>query len=103
MNMPKESEQVASLRTEGHTFHCACRIVFGDGECECEKRGLVPGPISRLMMENMEKQIPGSTGIAQPGQSAPRIGPDGQWAETTLLKRVPTTTEWAATPGVKEE
>ena len=22
---------------ENHTYHCARRIVWGDGECECEK------------------------------------------------------------------
>jgi hypothetical protein len=22
----------------GHTYHCACRLVWGDGECECNKK-----------------------------------------------------------------
>ena len=26
------------LQEAGHTRHCACRIVWGDGECECGKR-----------------------------------------------------------------
>ena len=24
-----------ALQRQGHTLHCACRIVWGDGECEC--------------------------------------------------------------------
>ena len=23
------------LTDQGHTFHCACRQIWGDGECEC--------------------------------------------------------------------
>ena len=34
---------------EGHSHHCACRMVWGDGECECQKKGIIPGPISRLI------------------------------------------------------
>ena len=35
--------------SEGHTHHCACRLVWGDGECECGKVGKRPGPISRMI------------------------------------------------------
>lgn len=58
------AKQREQLQHEGHTLHCAIRILVGDGECECEKRGIVPGPISRAMMEKMEQELPGSTGIA---------------------------------------
>lgn len=37
------------LKKDGHTGHCAARMVFGDGECECGKKGIVPGPISRMI------------------------------------------------------
>ena len=30
-----ESERIATLELQGHTAHCARRIVWGDGECEC--------------------------------------------------------------------
>lgn len=35
---PSEDEllAVAALIRDGHTEHCAARIVMGDGECECK-------------------------------------------------------------------
>ena len=30
-------EEIETLQKEGHTFHCAMRILCGDGECECNK------------------------------------------------------------------
>jgi hypothetical protein len=41
--------KVLRLQKEGHTFHCAMRIVCGDGECECNKKDFIPGSISRGM------------------------------------------------------
>lgn len=32
-------EAIVNLQEEGHPHHCACRQVWGDGECEC---GLYP-------------------------------------------------------------
>jgi len=32
-------ERIKELRNDGHTRHCACRLVWGDGECECGKHG----------------------------------------------------------------
>jgi len=31
-------ERIKGLMNVGHTHHCAFRIVWGDGECECNKR-----------------------------------------------------------------
>ena len=31
-------DKIGQLRLEGHTHHCACRLVWGDGECECQVR-----------------------------------------------------------------
>lgn len=31
----KDLREVKRLQKQGHTHHCACRIVWGDGECEC--------------------------------------------------------------------
>lgn len=28
---------IKRLERSGHTYHCACRQVWGDGECECSK------------------------------------------------------------------
>ena len=25
------------MQEQGHSYHCACRIVWGDGECECNE------------------------------------------------------------------
>ena len=30
-------EQIKTLQEEGHHRHCACRQVWGDGECECDE------------------------------------------------------------------
>ena len=42
-------EEIEKCQKEGHTFHCANRILTGDGECECNKKDFIPGPISRSM------------------------------------------------------
>ena len=42
--------EIDKLRQEGHSRHCACRIVWGDGECVCNKRG-------DLKKENLKKLI----------------------------------------------
>jgi hypothetical protein len=34
----EEAENLArikDLRKQGHTKHCSCRMIWGDGECEC--------------------------------------------------------------------
>ena len=31
-----DKEEIKRLVVEGHTYHCACRIVWGDGQCECK-------------------------------------------------------------------
>ena len=48
MGMPTNDE-ILKLQKEGHTFHCAMRILTGDGECECNKNDFIPGNISRGM------------------------------------------------------
>lgn len=47
----EELQRIADLEEAGHTYHCACRMVYGDGECECELRGVIPGPLSRWICE----------------------------------------------------
>jgi hypothetical protein len=35
---------ILKYRQAGHSYHCACRQIFGDGECECnlQKKGYDP-------------------------------------------------------------
>ena len=42
-------EEIKTLIKDGHTDHCAKRMVWGDGECECKKKGIIPGIISRMI------------------------------------------------------
>ena len=29
---------ITAFQNAGHTYHCSCRLVWGDGECECQGR-----------------------------------------------------------------
>ena len=49
-DMPTKDE-ILFLQKKGHTFHCAMRLLTGDGECECGKKDFIPGGISRKMYE----------------------------------------------------
>ena len=44
-------DEILVYQKQGHTFHCACRILTGDGECECGKKDFIPGLISRKMYQ----------------------------------------------------
>jgi len=46
-----DNDAVLNLQKSGHTFHCAMRIITGDGECECNKKDFIPGSISRQMYQ----------------------------------------------------
>ena len=45
-----ENSKVAELEAQGHTYHCSARQVWGDGECECKLQGIIPGSISRMIL-----------------------------------------------------
>jgi hypothetical protein len=30
-----DNKKISDLENNGHSHHCACRQVWGDGECEC--------------------------------------------------------------------
>lgn len=47
----QDMKEIELLEKEGHTNHCGCRQVWGDGECECELKGIVPGTVSRKILE----------------------------------------------------
>ena len=46
-----ECNEIAHWQTKGHIYHCACRLVWGDGECECELRGKKPPIISQMVLK----------------------------------------------------
>ena len=31
----KDLNRIKQIQKDGHPYHCACRQVWGDGECEC--------------------------------------------------------------------
>lgn len=31
-----ENKKIMDLEKDGHSHHCACRMVWGDGLCECK-------------------------------------------------------------------
>lgn len=34
-DVPGDEESIALSVKDGHTYHCAARFLWGDGECEC--------------------------------------------------------------------
>ena len=38
----KDVDYREELISQGHTYHCASRMSMGDGECECELKGIQP-------------------------------------------------------------
>lgn len=48
-----DASEIARLTKEGHTEHCAARQVWGDGECECKLQGIIPGNVSRLIIDTL--------------------------------------------------
>lgn len=47
------NEEIENLQKEGHTFHCAMRILCGDGECECGKTSTVTPGFSGKLYGNL--------------------------------------------------
>lgn len=52
-NFIEDQKEIWRLQDEGHTAHCACRLVWGDGECECELKGKKPPIISQMILKAM--------------------------------------------------
>jgi len=55
MTIDAESEeyiQVLIYQDEGHTHHCACRMVWGGGECECNLNKQTPEMFKAVECEN---------------------------------------------------
>jgi len=49
----KDFFEIERHQKEGHTYHCSCRLVWGDGECECGLTDYIPGDISRSMYRGL--------------------------------------------------
>jgi hypothetical protein len=45
----KDCIQVDKFRAHGHSMHCACRIVWGDGICTCNQTANLPGRMDRII------------------------------------------------------
>lgn len=50
VNCKDDKRQIIAMMEEGHTYHCACRSVWGDGECECRLQGIQPPPVSQAIL-----------------------------------------------------
>jgi len=46
----EDSENIGKNMEKGHAYHCACRLVWGDGECECELKRRSPPSISQQVL-----------------------------------------------------
>ena len=46
----EDQRLIESLVKCGHTYHCACRMTWGDGECEC-------GHTARAEVVKLKKQL----------------------------------------------
>ena len=51
-----DQKKIEKIRKDGHTYHCACRQVWGDGECECDlyAQGYDPYMWEKNERENQE-------------------------------------------------
>lgn len=54
----EDSKNIHLHMDKGHTYHCACRLVWGDGECECKLKGKPPGIISQQVLVVTTKKTP---------------------------------------------
>lgn len=47
----QDSARIRRIEGQGHTYHCACRLVWGDGKCECGGDKEVFTPASQVIEE----------------------------------------------------
>lgn len=55
MSCKEDKKRIVRYMDQGHTYHCACRQTWGDGECECQTD--LP-PASKLVLESMTETVP---------------------------------------------
>ena len=53
----EDDEKIDRLVKEGHSLHCSCRIVWGDGECECNQRGTPRGDILKKLADKIREEF----------------------------------------------
>jgi len=56
-----ELKQIDEIVKQGHSQHCACRQVWGDGECECDlyKEGYNPYAWMNSTLKKVEPDFKG--------------------------------------------
>ncbi len=56
-----ELKQIDEIVKQGHSHHCACRQIWGDGECECDlyKKGYNPYAWMGKTLKEMEPDFKG--------------------------------------------
>jgi hypothetical protein len=48
LEFKKNEQEIQRIMHKGHSHHCACRQVWGDGECECDLYKLGHNPYQWL-------------------------------------------------------
>lgn len=71
MSKHPASEEIDKLMQQGHPYHCACRQVWGDGECECKacEHGYDPDKWMEIARERMSALPPKVIIVGNAGQS----------------------------------
>lgn len=50
--MVADTKRIKEICEQGHQYHCACRQVWGDGECECNGDRAANGPYMVILDES---------------------------------------------------
>jgi len=68
-----ENIEIDKLVKAGHSQHCACRQVWGDGECECSmyKEGYNPYAWMGKKMQDGEPNFENAEGTPKAPENAP--------------------------------
>lgn len=54
----EDYEEIRKLKKKGHSEHCACRQVWGDGECECHLHEQVYDPYAWMRPHHRLNKFP---------------------------------------------
>lgn len=50
-------KEIDRLQEKGHSHHCACRQIYGDGECECDLYKMGYDPYKWLKRQYLQEII----------------------------------------------
>jgi len=48
--------EIEHFQAKGHSRHCACRMIWGDGECECDLYNKGYDPYAWMKLTSNSKQ-----------------------------------------------